>query len=60
MDSNLFSKPKVTTRRFTPEPRRAILERYHASGVTQPEFIAGEGISKPDTFYPPLNVNSEE
>jgi transposase-like protein len=33
-------------RRFTPEERRAILRRYHASGLKQAEFIAGEGISK--------------
>ena len=37
---------KLLRRRFTPVERQAILKRYHAGNLRQPEFVAREGISK--------------
>src|SRR5437868_15500292 len=53
MDSTTTQSPSVnqTTpaaprKHFTPEQRQALLERFHESGLTQPEFVAAEGFSK--------------
>ena len=50
-NSSIGEETKTSTatyprRRFSPAERQAILQRYHASGLKQAEFIAGEGISK--------------
>jgi transposase-like protein len=45
-ESNHSSTTTSARRVFTPEERQAILERYRSSGLTQEQFIAGQGISK--------------
>lgn len=43
---SISKAPTARRPKFTVEQRKAILERYHASGLKQQEFIAAEGISK--------------
>src|SRR2546423_14834087 len=38
-------QPKQNRRRFTPEERQEVLERYHQSQLRQHEFASREGIS---------------
>lgn len=46
-EPNNSSTSTIAPRRaFTPEERKAILERYRRSGLKQQEFIEREGISK--------------
>ncbi|MGH7969638.1 MAG: IS66 family insertion sequence element accessory protein TnpA [Limisphaerales bacterium] len=43
---SISTAPTARRPKFTGEQRKAILERYHTSGLKQQDFIAAEGISK--------------
>lgn len=46
METIANQTPQATRKRFTAEQRQELLNRFHQSGLTQKQFVAGEGISQ--------------
>jgi transposase-like protein len=44
METTAIQTPRSGRRRFTPEQRHELINRYQQSGLTQREFVAREGV----------------